>query len=127
MPLVAVIDIRFYSDGKQSPHSPNAEDQLLLQAVLGVTAIEIVGDCPVLRCVILKISVEEIKLNLAYRRQPQPGLHGTSGPCKLYGKLIAATVLHRFNRNLRKVLSLIYSLLFTPRTQLLPEITVPVE
>ncbi len=126
MPFVAVVDIRFYSDGKQSPHSPYAEDQLLLQAVLGVAAIEIVGDCPVLRRVILKIGVEKIKFNLAYRSQPHAGFHNTSWPGKLYGKVIAVALLHGFNRNLREILSLINSLLLTPRAQLLPEITIPV-
>ncbi len=63
--LVGVEDLRVEPEGLQRPHPADAEQDLLADAVLGVAAVEPVGDGPSLGGVAVHIAVQEVQPDAA--------------------------------------------------------------
>ena len=60
MALVHVIHGGLVFERAQQARATNAEDGFLAQAIIGVAAVELIGDVAVLRVVLLQIGIEEI-------------------------------------------------------------------
>ncbi len=74
--LVGVEDLRRLAHRLQGPDPSDAEQDLLAQAVLGVAAVEPVGDAAALGVVLLDIGVEQVQPDAAHLGSPHPGHEG---------------------------------------------------
>src|SRR5207342_2906519 len=79
MTLVGVEDLRVEAEGLQGPHPADAEEDLLADAVLGVSAVEPVGHGPALWGVPVHVAVEQVQLDAADVGPPDLGPQGLAG------------------------------------------------
>ena len=94
MALVDVIYARFDAEFLQQPHSPHAEQNLLLDPRPLVAAVQAVGYPPVLGGVRRDIGVQEIKRSPADLDFPDVGKEDASGQFERNLRGIASIVLH---------------------------------
>ena len=123
MALVAVVDVVPDAHGTQRADAADAEQDLLLEAVLPVAAVEVVGDLTVLVEVGLEIGVEQVEVRAAHLTAPYAGReraarerHGDRHP-------VAAGVAHGRYGQLVEVLRLVGRLLRTLGREPLREVS----
>ena len=71
--LVGVEHLGVDAEGVERPHAADAEEDLLAQAVLGVAAVEAVGDRADLGRVLVDVGVEEVERDAAHLGLARPG------------------------------------------------------
>ena len=72
MALVAVEHLRVDPEGTQRSHAADAEDDLLAQPVVRVTAVQPVGDGDTVGAVAIDVGVEQVQGDLADVGTPDP-------------------------------------------------------
>ena len=88
--LVGVEHLRVEAEGLQRPHPTDAEEDLLADAVLGVAAVEPVGDGPALGGVAVHVAVEQVQLDAADVGAPDLRLEGLAGQVDRDADAVAA-------------------------------------
>ena len=78
MTLVAVVNILVYADRVQQTHTADAEQHLLFESVLPVSAVEVVGDGAILFPVQIVVGVEQVELRAADIAPPNTSRNDTS-------------------------------------------------
>src|SRR5574344_343270 len=126
MPLIEVVDARIESEGTQRPDAAAAQKNLLFQTVLPVSAIKLMGDLAVFRCICFKVSVKKIQICTPDSNFPDSGAHVPSREGHLDGFPYTVLVKNRFSRNFHEVLRLIFSNLVALRGEALCEIPIAV-
>jgi hypothetical protein len=76
MTFVQVECVDFVPQGGQCPHPAHAEDELLLQAMLEIAAVQPVGDVTVVRAVRENVRVQQIERDGSDIGAPDAGEHG---------------------------------------------------
>ena len=84
MPLVHVADSGPQAHGFQRADATDAQQDLLLDSQLVVTAIELVRDIPILRPVGIDIGIQQVKGHTANLRPPNLSLDHTARILDLY-------------------------------------------
>ncbi len=79
MALVGVEHLRVEPERPQRPHAADAEEDLLAHAVLGVAAVEPVGDGPISGGLSSHVGVEQVQRDAADVGPPDLGLQGLAG------------------------------------------------
>ena len=82
--LVGVEHLRLDAHGLQRPHAADAEQDLLAQPVLGVAAVEAVGDLADLVGVLVDVGVEEVQRHPSRARLPHLGDQRHAGQVDLH-------------------------------------------
>ncbi len=77
--LVEVEHLRVDTEGAQCPHAADAEDDLLAQAMVGVAAVEAVGDRHTVGGVAFDVGVEEVQRHPADVGAPHADRDGIAG------------------------------------------------
>ena len=78
--LVGVEHLRVEAEGPQRPHAADAEQDLLAEAVLGVAAVEPVGDGAGLGRVVVDVGVEQVQRDAADVGPPDLRLRAARRP-----------------------------------------------
>ena len=92
--LVGVEHLGLDADGLQRPDAADAEQDLLAQPVLGVAAVEAVGDLADLVGVLLDVGVEEVQRHPADARLPHLGHQRHAGQVDLDPDAVARGQRH---------------------------------
>ena len=79
MALVGVEHLRLGAHRLQRPHPPDAEQDLLADAVLRTASVQTVGDGPHVRLVGLDVGIEHVQLDPAHLGQPHLRLQRGTG------------------------------------------------
>ena len=74
--LVGVEHLRIDPEGVEGAHAADAEEDLLAQAVLGLAAVEPVGDRPQVGGVLLHVGVEQVERHPPDLGPPHPATSG---------------------------------------------------
>ena len=127
MTLVAVIDVVLESQPLEQQHTADAQQVLLLDAVLPVAAIELVCDGPVILAVEVQVGVEQIELHSSDIDAPHVGIDYMSGIRHLQNHLLALCVQHRRDGQLHKVLRLVVGNLLPVHRECLGEVAIAIE
>ena len=127
MTFVAMIHLGADTEGAERADTADTEQDLLLQAVLPVTSIELMGDGTVLGKVGLPVGIEKVQVGTADTDLPDAGNDIASGECDAGSHPVAIGIKHRLRGDLQEVLRLILCHLVTIGGKLLGEITVTVE
>ena len=106
----------------EGPHPADAEEDLLAQAVLGVAAVEAVGDRADVGRVLVDVGVEQVERDAADLGLPDPGDEGLAGQVDLDPHVLARREGHRVRVEVGVAL-----LLPAVDRQRLAEVAVPVE
>ena len=127
MTLVAVIDIGLDAQTLEQQHAADAQQVLLLDAVLPVATIELVGDFAVILAVEVEVGVEQIELDTAHVGLPYVGIDGAAGIRNLMNQLLAILVQNGLDGKLVEVLCLVIGNLLTVHREGLGEVAVAVK
>ena len=126
--LVAVINILLDAKLVEQQHTADAEQVLLLDAVLPVTTIELVSDAAVPLRVAVEVGVEQIELHAAYIYLPYVGIDNYIIVVRHFEyELCAILILHGLDRELCEVLGLVVGLLAAIGREGLGEVTETIE
>ena len=125
--LVVVIDLGMQAQRTQGAHAADAQQELLLQAVLPVATIELVRDLAVLGDVGLVVGVQQVEVGTADRDLPDA--HGKRAAGHAHGNRLPGAVLVQHGRggDLQEVLRLVVGHLVALRGEPLGEVAVAVQ
>ena len=127
MALVAVVDLLTYSHLRQRADTAHTQQQLLLETVLPVAAVEIICNLAILLEVCLVVRIEQEELRTAHLTLPYACRERTARESDLYRHPVAHVVTHGRDGQLEEVLRLVRSHLTALRRELLREVSVTVE
>ncbi len=125
--LIAMIDISLDAKLVEESYATHAEDNLLLEAVLPVTAIERVSESAILGIVEWVVSVKEIERDAAYVDAPNLQLNLTAREVDGDVELLSVGSADLVNREALELRGLIDGLLLAVDGEALLEISVTVE
>ena len=125
--LVAVVDILLDAQLLQQQHTTDTQQNLLLQTVLPVTAIERVSDGLVEVGVHLVVGVEQIELHTTYVHAPYIGVNLIIGIRHVDNQRVAVLVELTLDGQRAEVLALIVGNLLSVHRQALCEIAEAIE
>ena len=111
----------------QGTDTADAEQDLLLQAVLPVATIKLMGDGTVLRKVGLPVGIEQEQVGASDRHFPDTGDDIASGESHARGHPVAFGVKHGLRGNLEEILRLVLGHLVAIGGKLLGEVTETVQ
>ncbi len=120
--LVGVEHLGVDADGLQRPHATDAEQDLLAQPVLGVAAVQPVGDLADLVGVLVDVRVEEVQRHPAHARLPHLGDQRHAGEVDLDADAVTRGQRHDVGVEQRVAL-----LLPAVGVEALAEVAVPVQ
>ena len=89
MALVGVEDLGVDAEGVEGADAADAEQDLLAQPVLGLAAVEPVGDVAQVGRVLVDVGVEEVERHPADLGLPHPGDEGGAGQVDLHPDAVA--------------------------------------
>ena len=127
MTLVAMVNILLDAEFLQQQHTSDAEQNLLFQTVLPVTAIEAVGDGLVEVGVHLIVGIEQIEFHTTHIYTPDIGMHLVVGVRHVDDERITLTVELALDGQIVEILRLVVSNLLSVHRQALCEITETIE
>ena len=125
--LVAVVDIVLDAQLAQGADTADAEQNLLLEAVLPVAAVEVVGNLAVLLEVGLVVRIEQVEVRAAHLALPDACRERAAREGDGHDDPAAVFVTHGRDGQLVEVLSLVGGLLRTLGRETLREVSVAVE
>ena len=125
--FVEVVDGRVLADGLEHPHTADAEQDLLLEAVLDVAAVKGGGGVAVLLPVLIEVCVKEIERDAADIDAPDAGVEVTAGHGHAHHDPVALLVLVRLDGQLGEALRRVEVHLLAIRRNLLLEVAIAVE
>ena len=94
-------------ESSQSPYACKAKKKFLLQAVLPISAIELVCNDSVLRKVLLYICIQQVELYAANIHSPQFCIDVASRECNRNQNPLAICIKHRLGRCLGEILRVV--------------------
>ena len=125
--LVIMIHRRVQSQRTKRPHATDTQQNLLLQAVFVITAIELVGHATVFGRIGLVIGIQKVEVRAAHCHFPDAGIERAARQVHTYALPDAVFADNRLCRNLEEVLCGVVSDLIALRGKSLRKITVPVK
>ncbi len=125
--LVVMVHRRIQAKCAERPDAAYAQQNLLLEPVLVVTAVKLVRDGAVLLSIGLIIGVQKIEIRTAHSHFPNTGVKGPSRKAHTYALPYAVLPYDRLHRNLEKVLGDVLGHLVALRGKFLAEISVAVQ
>ena len=127
MALVAVINLLRDAQLTQCTDTTDTEQDLLLEAVLPITTIEVVGDRTILIEVQIVVGVKQIEVGTTYLALPNTCSQRTTRQSDLNAYPVTLLITNSRDGQLEEVLRLVGSLLRTLRRQTLGEVTVAIQ
>ena len=125
--LVAVEHLVLDTQFAQGPDAADAQQNLLLEAVLPVAAVEVVGDLTVFFEVVLEIGVQQEQVGASYLAFPDARRKRAAREGDGDGEPVALLVAHGRNGQLVEVLCFIGRFLCALRRETLGEVAVAVQ
>ena len=125
--FVAVVHVGLDAERAQGADTAHTEQQFLFEAVLPVTAVELMGYLAVFGEIVFVVGVEQEEIGAAYLDLPDTGIDITAREGYADFQPVALGVMHRGSRNLRKILRFIVGNLVAVGRQALGEVTVTVQ
>ena len=120
--FVVVINSWIESHRAEGPYATDTEKEFLLNPVFPVTAIKLMGNTAVFRCIVLKVGIEKNEVRTSYGNLPDTGVHLNLD--RLPGSVF---VEHRLCRDLEEVLRIVLGDLVAGRGKFLREVTITIK
>src|SRR5437879_11118925 len=120
-------DVGVYADHLQHPPTTDAEDDLLFQPQLAVTAVELAGNAAVRRCVRRVVRVHQRQPHAANLNLPDANPHGRAGKRNCEPHPFPVPIADWTDRKLAGIVEWIKRLLATVDTYVLPKISLLIE
>ena len=127
MPLVAVINVFLDAQFLQRQDAADAQQNLLLETILPIAAIEAVGDGTVELGVHVVVGVQQIKADAPHIRTPHQGMHMIVHIGHVDHHLIAVGIEHTLNGQGIEILRVILGNLLAVHAEALCEIAITIE
>ena len=127
MSLVAMVDVGLDAQSLEQQHAADAQQVLLLDAVLPVATVELVGDLAVIVAVLVDVGVQQIKGHTAHIGLPHVDIDVAAGVRHFMNQLISMLVEDRLDGKLVEVLGLVVGNLLSIHRQGLGKVTIAIQ
>ena len=127
MTLVAVVNLSLDTQFLEHEHTTDTEHIFLLDAILPVTAIELVSDRAVKITVLVEVGIEQVKIHTSHVNFPDVGINHAPGIRHLENHLLSIFINHWFNGKVIEILRLVIGYLLSIHREGLGEIAIAIK